>query len=73
MLKKETSLERRKDQLMEAQFATPQTNRSFFKSLSSSLKKLSGIRRMKLRSTIMNCVIAELETVQEHIHSKISF
>lgn len=65
-------LERRKVQLMEARFATPQTNTSledddlsFFKSLLPSLKKLSDIRRMKLRSTILNCVIAELETVQE--------
>lgn len=66
-------LERRKVQLMEPRFATPQTNTSldededlsFFKSLLPSFKKLSDIRRMKLRSTILNCVIAELETAQE--------
>ena len=65
-------LERRKVQLMEARFAVPQTNPaededlSFFKSLLPSIKKLPDIRRMKLRSKILNCVITELETHEQN-------
>lgn len=68
---KALDLERRKVQLMEARFAAPQTNQvedddlSFFKSLLPSMKQLSDIRRMKLRSQILNCVIAELEAPRE--------
>ncbi|KAG8255211.1 hypothetical protein J6590_098140 [Homalodisca vitripennis] len=63
------NLEKRKVQLLEARFAVQKSSSmeeededlSFFKSLLPALKKLPYLRKMKLKASIFNSVIAELE------------